>query len=42
MSSLLGNTLAAFSDYFTWWQGILLIILIALIIFYWQYKKSQM
>jgi hypothetical protein len=28
-------------EYFTWWQGILVVILIALIVFYWQYKKKQ-
>jgi hypothetical protein len=26
---------------FTWWQGVLVVILIGLIIFYWQYKKKQ-
>jgi|GEM_PF-7039162 len=41
MNLLLPNTLAQISEYFTWWQGILLIILIGLIIFYWQYKKKQ-
>ncbi len=41
MNSLLNNTLAAISDYVQWWQWVLLVILIALIIFYWQYKKKQ-
>jgi 4-hydroxybenzoate polyprenyltransferase len=42
MSMLLSNTLAALSEYFSWWQGVLLIILIVLIVFYWQYRKKQM
>jgi hypothetical protein len=42
MNSSLFNTLAALGEYFTWWQGVLLIALIVLIVFYWQYKKKQM
>lgn len=42
MDSLLNNTMAALGEYFTWWQGVLAIVLIVLIVFYWQYKKKQM
>lgn len=43
MSSLLGTMLVAEGEgYFSWWQGVLLLVLIALIVFYWQYRKKQM
>lgn len=34
--------LGAVSDYVSWWQWILLVFLIGLLIFYWQYRKRQM
>ena len=34
--------LAGAGDYFVWWQGLLLILLVAVIAFYWMYKKRQM
>ncbi len=42
MQNLLQNLTLAESGYFSWWQGVLLIVLIALIIFYVQYRKKQM
>lgn len=27
---------------FSWWQGVLLLVLIGLIVFYFQYRKKQM
>ncbi len=45
MDALLNGTMAALfgpDGIFQWWQGILFLILIGLIVFYWQYKKKQM
>lgn len=41
MKASLTPMLAAIGDYFTWWQGILLVALIVLLVFYWQYRKRQ-
>jgi len=35
-------TLAAISDYVSWWQWILLLVLIALILFWVMYRRKQM
>jgi len=40
MESLLNVPLLA-EGWFTWWQGVLLVLLIALIIVYFQLKKRQ-
>ena len=34
--------LAALSDWFKWWQGVLLLVLIGLIIFWVMYRRKQM
>jgi type II secretory pathway component PulF len=39
---MIETMLAALTDWFTWWQGVLLIVLIALIIFYVSYRRRQM
>jgi type II secretory pathway component PulF len=39
---MIETMLAALSDWVTWWQGVLLIVLIALIIFYVSYRRRQM
>jgi len=36
------STLAAFSDYFVWWQIPLVVLLIALIVFWRIYRSKQM
>ena len=41
MDSLISMPLLA-QGFFTWWQGVLLIVLIALIIVYFQLRKRQM
>jgi hypothetical protein len=36
------TTLAAFTEYFTWWQPLLLVLVIALIVFWVMYRRRQM
>jgi hypothetical protein len=36
------GTLAAIGDYFVWWQLLLLIALVALIVFWVMYRRKQM
>ena len=42
MESLINVPLLAQSSWFTWWQGVLLVALIILIIVYFQLRKRQM
>jgi hypothetical protein len=44
MNSLLTGSMLAQEGggMFSWWQGVLLLVLIGLIVFYFQYRKKQM